>query len=186
MIRVATADDVADIRRIYAPAVRDEVTSFETSIPSEDELRQRVTTTLRHYPWLIFESDQEVTGFAYATSHRSRDAYQWSVEVSVYVDSERRRLGCGRQLYSQLFSILASQGFHSAYAGIAVPNVASQAFHESLGFQQIGVFPQVGFKHGAWRDVGWWFRALSQSETGEPALPTPFADWLASHPNLVS
>ena len=185
MIRVAAADDAAEIRRIYAPAVRQEVISFETVVPPERELQQRVPTTLERFPWLVRVGDQGLLGFGYASSHRLRDAYRWSVEVSVYVDADCRRQGCGRQRINRLFAILAAQGFYSAFAGIAVPNKTSQAFHESLGFQQVGVFPGVAFKQGAWRDVGWWYRWLNDTWASEPAVPSPFSQWLAANLDCV-
>ncbi|MDG2382047.1 MAG: GNAT family N-acetyltransferase [Pirellulaceae bacterium] len=178
MIRVATPDDAVEIRRIYAPAVNQGVTSFETVVPEVAELRERVGATLQHYPWLVDQGDEGLRGFAYATSHRARAAYRWSVEVSVYVDAGRLRQGCGRQLYEQLFTVLISQGFCSAYASIAVPNTVSQAFHDSLGFKRIGVFPRVGFKHGVWRDVGWWYMQLLEDDLAtDPPAPIPFASW---------
>ena len=185
MIRVAAADDAAEIRRIYAPAVSQEVISFETVVRSERELQLRVATTLERFPWLVQVGDQGLVGFAYASSHRLRDAYQWSVEVSVYVDADCRRQGCGRQLFEKLFAILVTQGFYSAFAGIAVLNKTSQAFHESLGFRQVGVFPSVAFKHGACRDVGWWYRSLHELPSSEPAVPIPFTQWLAANSDCV-
>lgn len=185
MIRTATPDDAVEIRRIYAPAVSQGVTSFETVVPHVDELRERVVSTLRQYPWLVDEGEYGLQGFAYATSHRARAAYRWSVEVSVYVDASSMRRGCGRQLYARLFEILVQQGFYSAYAGIAVPNVASQAFHVSLGFKPIGIFPRVGFKHGAWRDVGWWYMQLRKDDPDtDPPNPVPFAAWQSSGTEL--
>ena len=187
MIRVATPDDAAEIRRIYAPAVNQGVTSFETVAPEVADLRERISATLQHYPWLVDQGDEGLRGFAYATSHRARAAYRWSVEVSVYVDAGRLRQGCGRQLYGKLFAILVSQGFYSAYAGIAVPNTASQAFHDSLGFKRIGVFPRVGFKHGAWRDVGWWYmQLLGDDLVADPTDPIPFASWWSTASNEFS
>ena len=102
-----------------------------------------------------------------ASSHRTRAAYQWSVDVSVYVHERARRRGVGRALYGALFGILRQQGFYSAYAGIALPNPASVRLHESMGFQPVGVYRSVGYKLGAWRDVGWWHLAL------RPAIEPP-------------
>ncbi len=167
-IRLARLEDAAAIRAIYAPAVATPV-SFELEVPTEQEMRGRLTKVLPHYPWLVCEQGSRVVGYAYASRHRPRAAYDWSVEVSAYVDQSCRRKGVGRALYLGLCKALACQGFYSAFAGITVPNPESVGFHESLGFRQIGVFHQIGFKEGAWRDVGWWELPLATY----PPVPVP-------------
>jgi phosphinothricin acetyltransferase len=131
--------------------------------------------TLVRFPWLVWEDAGEIKGYAYASEHRTRKAYQWSVEVSVYVREDARRLGVARALYGRLFEVLKRQGFYNAYAGIALPNDASVALHESLGFQKIGVYKAVGHKFGAWRDVGWWSLTL-QEYNDSPKPPVNFED----------
>ncbi|WP_458206512.1 arsinothricin resistance N-acetyltransferase ArsN1 family B [Haladaptatus sp. NG-SE-30] len=155
-IRLATESDAPQIAAIYEPIVRETVISFETDPPDETEMADRISATLPTYPWLVCEHDGETLGYAYASSHRSRDAYQWSVDVSVYVRADHRRSGVGRGLYESLFALLRPQGFYNAYAGIALPNPASVGLHESMGFEQVGVYRNVGYKNGAWHDVGWW------------------------------
>jgi L-amino acid N-acyltransferase YncA len=123
-------------------------------------MRRRIAETTHAYPWLVCERDGVAAGYAYASRHRVRAAYQWSVDVSVYVDAAHRRSRIARGLYTSLFAILAAQGFFNAFAGIALPNPASVALHEDVGFHPIGVYRNVGFKLGAWRDVGWWQRPL--------------------------
>jgi phosphinothricin acetyltransferase len=162
--------------------VRDQVTSLETVVPSLDEMRHRIRLTLIQFPWLVYEAQGELHGFAYASPYRSRQAYKWSVEVSIYVDAAARRLGRGRALYDRLFEILREQGYCAAIAGIVVPNDASQRMHEALGFQPAGVVPAVGYKHGAWRDVGWWIVRLRPPTAEEPPEPISFTAWRQAHP----
>ena len=168
-IRLATAADAAAIADIYRPIVESTPISFETEPPDEDEMRRRLGETLPVFPWLVCDIDGQVAGYAYASRHRVRAAYQWSVDASVYVDASRRRAGVGRGLYASLFGILAAQGFFNAYAGITLPNPASVALHERMGFRPVGVYRNVGYKLGAWHDVGWWHLALR--EPGEPVSP---------------
>jgi phosphinothricin acetyltransferase len=155
-IRLASESDAEQIRAIYAPYVTHTAISFELELPAVEEMRRRIVDILPHWPWLVCEQGREILGYAYASRHRSRAAYQWSADVSVYVDERCHRLGIGCALYSSLFAILARQGFYNAYAGITLPNAASVALHESLGFQPVGVYHAVGYKLGAWHDVGWW------------------------------
>ncbi len=160
LIRFALERDAAQIQAIYSPIVSQTATSFEMEPPSIDEIRRRITDTLLHLPWLVCEHQGQVLGYAYASRHRVRAAYQWSVDVSVYVHAEARRMGIGRAAYHSLFQILRRQGFYNAYAGIALPNPASVGLHESVGFKPLGVYKEVGFKFGAWHDVGWWWLLL--------------------------
>ena len=173
-IRAARPTDAAAIHAIYAPIVASTVISFELEPPSIDEMAQRIATTLERFPWLVSEDDGGVVdGYVYASRHRERAAYQWSVDVTAYVREDRRGRGIGKQLYLRLFDELAALGYHQAFAGIALPNPGSVALHESVGFEYLGVYRQVGFKLGAWHDVGWWQRALAG--TTEPSAPRPFA-----------
>lgn len=162
LIRLATADDADQIAAIYAPAVRDTAVSFEVEPPSPAEMRRRIQHTLVHRPWLVCERAGDVLGYVYAARHRDRAAYQWCVEVSVYVHERARRMGVGRALYTSLFAVLALQGFVNAYAGITLPNPASVGLHESLGFRPVGVYRAIGYKLGAWHDVGWWWLLLQE------------------------
>lgn len=169
LIRLAAEADAGALLAIYAPLVRDTAISFELEPPSLDDMRQRVRRTIETFPWLVFDREGEVRGYAYATSHRTRAAYRWSVDVSVYVHEAARRGGVARSLYRSLFALLALQGFCNAYAGIALPNPASVGFHESMGFEPVGIYRAVGYKLGRWHDVGWWFRELRE----RPASPEP-------------
>ncbi len=180
MIRLALESDAAAIQGIYGPVVRGTVISFEAEPPSVDEMRRRIADTLVTHPWLVCERDGHVIGYAYASQHKARAAYRWSVDVSVYTDPAWHRRGIGRALYASLFDILRLQGFYNAYAGVALPNPGSVGLHEALGFTPVGVYRHVGFKHGAWHDVGWWQLAL-QPKCGAPEPPLTMAQARA-HP----
>lgn len=177
-IRIATPDDAAAVAAIYDPIVRDTTISFETEVPGEAEMRARIEKTLAVLPWLVAEdSAGAVCGYAYASKHRERAAYQWSVDVTVYVHPNQRGRGVGRMLYGQLMPLLRELGYCQAFAGIALPNSASVGLHEAVGFRPIGVYSQVGFKHGAWRDVGWWQMGLGSNDA--PTAPRRFEGQLA-------
>jgi phosphinothricin acetyltransferase len=177
-IRIATPEDAAAIAAIYAPYVLETTISFETEAPDAAEIAQRMTKAAGRYPWLVHAAADEVLGYAYASAHRDRSAYRWSVDVSVYLDPRAHRRGIGRGLYQRLLRILELQGFHGAYAGIALPNAASIGLHEACGFTPVGVYREVGYKFGAWRDVGWWGLTLAarsqEPSSREPAPPRPF------------
>lgn len=171
-IRLANAADGARLQAIYGPIVADTAQSFEMEPPTAVEMAQRVTSTLARLPWLVCEVDGVVAGYAYASPYRARLAYQWSAEVSAYVDVVYRRRRIGTALYTVLFDLLVMQGYYTALAGITLPNAPSIRLHESLGFVGVGVYHGVGFKHGAWRDVGWWECAL-QPKQPNPMPPQP-------------
>ena len=160
-IRSATPQDAEAIVAIFAPVVRDTVISFEWEAPSLEVMRARIEKTLDRYPWLVAEDVQgRVAGYVYAGSHRDPPSYQWSVNTSVYIHESARGQGLARRLYEQLHQELVELGYFRGYVGISVPHPASVALHESLGYRPIGVYEKVGFKHGAWRDVGWWCKEL--------------------------
>lgn len=161
------ARDAAGCAAIYAPYVLESATSFEETAPSQDEMAERIARTSTTHPWLVAEGGAELLGYAYACRHRERPAYRWSTDVSVYVSERRWRQGVGRRLYEDLFERLRRQGFRVACAGITLPNVASVALHERLGFVPVGAYRRIGWKAGAWRDVGWWQLDLAV-EGGEP------------------
>lgn len=169
-IRIAVPLDAAAIQAIYAPFVERTAISFELKPPSIEEMAQRICATLPTYPYLVAERDGQVVGYAYASQHRAREAYRWSVDVTVYVSPQAHRSGIGRALYERLLSILQRQGFHAAYAGIALPNAGSVGLHESLGFTHIGTYPEVGFKNDKWHDVGYWRMALNDSSPPTPII----------------
>jgi L-amino acid N-acyltransferase YncA len=165
------ARDAAPCAEIYAPYILASATSFEEDAPDEEEMADRIARISTTYPWLVAERGGEVLGYAYACRHRERPAYRWSTDVSVYVAEGQWRQGVGRGLYEALFEHLRRQGFRTACAGITLPNAASVALHEDLGFALVGVYRRIGWKAGAWRDVGWWQLELS-AEVHEPPAET--------------
>ena len=167
-IRLACRADADEIARIYRPFVESTIVSFETVPPEPAQMADRIAATISRYPWLVCERDGHIAGYAYATRHRDRKAYQWSVDTSAYVDPGSWRRGVGSGLYRSLFGILSAQGFVNAYAGIALPNPASVGLHESVGFRPVGVYRSVGYKLGAWHDVGWWELTLRDPEASPP------------------
>jgi L-amino acid N-acyltransferase YncA len=177
-LRPARESDAAAMLEIYAPFVRATATSFELQPPSVEEMQRRIASTLVARPWLVLCRGDQLAGYAYADAYRTRAAYQWAVEVTVYVHEERRHAGCGRALYTALLGILGDQGYRQAFAVIALPNPPSVRFHESMGFAPVGVCRSVGFKLGRWHDVGWWQKELPRDVATEPpAPPTPLAEF---------
>jgi len=174
MIRLARPADAEAMLEIYAPIVRDTWISFELTPPSAEEFRRRILETLEHAPWLVDERDGRIAGYAYAKRFWPRPAYQWAVEVTVYVHPEFHRRGIAQALYRSLFLLLRAQGFCKALAVVALPNPASVSFHEIAGFRPIGVFPAIGYKLGAWRDIGWWEMTLGDLPL-QPFPPRPLS-----------
>jgi phosphinothricin acetyltransferase len=175
-IRIATAQDAEAVTAIYARVVRDTFISFELEPPAVEEMRGRIVSTLQLLPWLVSLDEQgAVSGYVYASKHRDRPAYQWSVDTTAYVREDCRGRGVGRALYVALFDALVQLGYYQAFAGIALPNDASVALHESVGFKAIGVYRKVGYKLGGWRDVGWWQREL-RVPSPQPQQPKVFGN----------
>jgi phosphinothricin acetyltransferase len=172
-VRVATEADADAVAAIYAPYVNDTAISFEEQPPSVAEMAERIAATLTTYPFLVYDAGQGVVGYAYAGAHAGRPAYRWSCNLSAYVAPGHARRGMGRALYSMLLDLLKAQGFHAAFAGVALPNDASVGLHEAMGFRHLGTYREVGFKHGRWCDVGWWRLGLAEGPPrGEP-VPFP-------------
>ena len=155
-----TQEDAAACARIYAPFVSDNWVSFELEPPDAAEMARRIDAYRESHGWLIAEVAGEVAGYAYGSPHRERAAYSSSCDVAVYVDPAHARQGIGHALYSELLPLLAGKSFHAAFAGIALPNDASIGLHEALGFTPVGIYRDVCWKLGGWRDVGWWPRLL--------------------------
>jgi L-amino acid N-acyltransferase YncA len=174
--RLATPADGAAIAAIYRPYVTDAVTSFELEAPGAEEMARRIGAGLLLAPWLVcVDGNDQVLGYAYAGRHRDRAAYQWSCDVTVYIHADHHRRGIGRALYDRLLGLLCLQGFFVAHAGITLPNPGSVGLHEAVGFRPVGIYPAVGWKLGAWRDVGWWQLPL-QARPESPAPPLTLAE----------
>ena len=140
--------------------VEETATSFELTVPTVADFVARIETIVATYEWLVADLGGDLAGYAYASPHRTREAYQYSTEVSVYIHARYRGQGLGKDLYSALFDSIRKLGFHYAYAGIALPNDPSIALHKACGFTEIGTFREVGYKLGAWHDVSWWQRKV--------------------------
>jgi L-amino acid N-acyltransferase YncA len=160
IVRPASPRDAPACAAIYEPYVRDTAITFETEPPSEAEMARRIAAASESHAWLVLEDAGRVVGYAYGGRFHARPAYRWACEVSVYVEQGRRRSGAGRALYEALFAALSARGFRMAVAGMTLPNEASVALHRALGFQAVGTYRRIGFKHGAWHDVAWCQRAL--------------------------
>jgi L-amino acid N-acyltransferase YncA len=174
--RIRHADpelDAAACAAIYEPYVRGTVISFEEHPPDAAELSRRIEAISSRYPWLVAEDGGTVTGYAYASQHKDRAAYRWAADVAVYVTRGAQRRGIGRNLYETLFELLVAQGIRLVCAGITLPNQASVALHEAVGFERVGVYRRIGWKAGAWHDVGWWQRELVPPGSGPPPEPGP-------------
>ena len=156
MLRQATPSDAAQICAIYNHYVRETVVTFEESPVSEAEMARRITDVTARLPWLVWETDGTITGYAYATAWRARAAYRHCVESSIYLAPEATRRGLGSRLYTALIAELRQRGLHCIIGGAALPNPASVLLHERLGFEKVAQFRQVGFKFGRWIDVAYW------------------------------
>lgn len=159
-IRAALPSDGEGCAAIYAPFVSGTIVSFETDPPDAGEMARRIAHHSATHAWLVAEIGRDLAGYAYASAHRDRAAYASSCDVAVYVDPGHARQGVGRRLYGALLPTMREQGMHAAFAGIALPNAASVGLHEAMGFTPVGIYREVGWKLGGWRDVGWWQRLL--------------------------
>lgn len=164
-IRPATPADAADILQIYSPYIKNTVITFETEVPGREEFTARMEAITKQYPYLVCEVDGKITGYAYASRHGERSAYQYSVDVSIYVDRDVQGRGIGRALYSGLFEVLKDYNYYTAYACITLPNEKSVHLHKAFGFHEVGICHNVGYKHGRWLDIIWLEKALKQYDT---------------------
>ena len=169
-IRLATPADADAVLEIYGPFCEDSPITFETEKPELAEIESRIRKIADRFPWLVCENEKEVLGYAYASPHRDRAAYRWSVDVAIYISGKCRGQGYGTALYTALFELLRIQGYFQAYAGITLPNPASLRLHQRLGFELVGVYNRVGYKANAWHDVSWW--GLTLQATDRPPTET--------------
>jgi L-amino acid N-acyltransferase YncA len=170
-VRAASEEDAAACAAIYAPYVRDTAITFELEPPSAAEMAERIAAASRDHAWLVFEEGGRVVGYAYGSRFHPRAAYRWACEVSVYLELGRRRTGAGRALYEALLARLTERGFRIAVAGTTLPNEASVGLHRAMGFEPVGTYRRIGYKHGAWHDVAWTQLMLASGE-GQPREPS--------------
>jgi phosphinothricin acetyltransferase len=156
MIRNILPEDAVQICGIYNYYVRHTIVTFEESPVSEEEMKARIIDITKKYPWIVYEQNDQIVGYAYASAWKSRCAYRHSVETTVYLNQAAKGNGIGTLLYRELLDRLIKQNVHAAIGGIALPNAASIALHEKLGFEKIGQFKEVGYKFDQWIDVGYW------------------------------
>lgn len=156
VIRSAVPADAHQICEIYNPYVLGSVVTFEEEAVSEVEMAERIKNVTERLPWVVFEVDGEIIGYAYATKWRVRAAYRYSVESTVYVKQSHIGKGIGKKLYKELLGRLKDLGMHTVMAGISMPNENSVALHEKLGFIKVAEFSEAGFKNGRWINTGYW------------------------------
>lgn len=170
LVRAAMDSDAPACAAIYAPYVLDTAISFETEPPSAAEMAERIARATRTHAWLVLEEDDHVIGYAYGGPFNPRAAYRWSCQVSVYLERGRSRTGGGRALYEALLARLAERGYRIALAGMTLPNEASVGLHRAMGFEPVGIYRRIGFKHGNWHDVAWSQRSIGTGDD-PPAEP---------------
>ena len=156
MVRAVTTQDAKAICEIYNYYVENTIVTFEEVSVKRAEMKRRIAETTSRFPWIVYEKDREVTGYAYASEWKSRCAYKHSLETTVYLRKGLEGIGIGSILYSALIDLLREGKYHAAIGGISLPNDASIALHEKFGFRKIGQFIEVGYKFGKWIDVGYW------------------------------
>lgn len=173
MIRLAQQEDAKALLAIYAQYIDTSIT-FEDELPSESEFARRIREISAEYPYLVWEEDGKILGYAYGHRQRERAAYQWNAELSIYLDKTVTGKGIGTKLYTTLMELLKLQGVCNVYAIVVIPNEASAALHKRLGFQLTGTFNATGFKLGEWWGT-WWFEKhlLSREVAPAPFIPFP-------------
>lgn len=174
-IRIATPSDAESILAIYEPYIVTTSFTFETTLPSVEDFSERMRNCLYKYPWIVCEIDETLAGYAYASVHRDREAYQWTCECSVYLDENFQGKGIGREVYTAVLKILKAQGIVNVYAGITLPNNGSVKLHEKCGFEHFALYDNIGYKFGRWHKVGWWKLCINEYET-EPLPPLKFSE----------
>jgi phosphinothricin acetyltransferase len=162
IIRFIEEPDYAGALAVYAPYVLHTAITFEYEVPSLEEFSSRVRTISKQYPYLVCESDGQIVAYCFGSIHRTKTAYRWSVESTIYMNEAYHHRGCADAMYRCLFDILKLQGFVNAYAGVSVPDGKSDKFHPKFGFKYLGCFPKIGFKHGKWHDLKWYEYNLAE------------------------
>ncbi len=176
LIRLASEADATAVAAIYRPYVEDSRISFEEAAPDPAEMARRIKGDVPGFhPWFVAEEDGRLLGYAASSRFRTRPAYRWTVETGIYLAADAHGRGIGKSLLATLLNMLERQGYVAAIGAIALPNEASVALHEKLGFFHTGTYRRVGFKAGEWLDVGLWQKELAQ-RGAEPAEPRPYSE----------
>jgi len=176
MIRIATTADIPAILEVYAPYIEKSTATFEYDVPCLRSFTQRFLAITEKFPWLVWEENGKVLGYAYASAPYERAAFSWCAEPSVYLRPDARGRGIGRRLYAALEAILKDQGYQVLYALITDENVASIRFHERSGYVQKVHFPDCGFKFGKWLGLVWMEKRLTSVEIPN-SFPVPFGKY---------
>jgi L-amino acid N-acyltransferase YncA len=171
-IRLITTKDTEAALNVYAPYVLHTAATFEYEVPTVEEFKKKIEKITSQYPWLVCECDGEIVGYAYGSMHRDRTAYRWSPEATVYMNEDFHRKGIARILYTVLFEIMKMQGYYSVYAGVLATNTKSVEFHRAMGFEDIGLFKNIGYKLGEWH-TNLWLQYFLQEHKLNPHLPIP-------------
>ena len=172
-IRIATEKDLPAMLEIYRPYVENTTYSFEYDVPCLNTFTRRFYEHISQFPWLVWEEEGQILGYAYAGAPWERAAYRWCAEVSIYLTPRAHGRGIGRQLYARLEEILKAQDYRRVYALITSENRGSLAFHEKVGYKFRGEFPGCGYKHGRWLGVIWMEKELSPPGAPE-GFPVPW------------
>lgn len=160
-IRFATIDDAEKILSIYEPYIKNTAITFEYEVPSLEEFSSRIKNICKDYPYLVYEVDEKIVGYAYANRAMSRAAFNWNAELSIYIDENYRGQGAGKTLYSALLKILTHQNIVNVYALVVSPNSGSEKLHKYFGFKEIGLHHNTGYKLGKWHDLSYLCKIIS-------------------------
>jgi len=167
-IRFIKPEDSEAVLEVYKPYVLGTYITFEYNVPTLEEWSHKIEKIILKYPWLVCECENKIVGYAYGSTHRDRTAYQWSPESTVYLDEKYHRQGIARALYEKLFAIMKLQGYFNVYAGVGLPNMKSEEFHKALGFTELGIFKNIGYKLGGWHDTKWFQLQLREHILNPP------------------
>lgn len=165
LIRQANISDAENILAVYAPYILNTEISFEIKVPTIEEFTKRIESIKSKYPYIVCEVDKRIVGYAYASRHRERAAYEYSADLSIYIAEDYHNKGIGKVLYTQLFKLLENEKVYSVYASVVSQNEFSVSFHKSFGFKEIGTFHNVGYKNNKWLDVICFEKQIKPYET---------------------
>ena len=172
-IRIARCEDAKYIQKIYEPYVKKTAITFEYEVPTVAEMQNRIEKTLKKYPYLEAIIDHQIVGYAYASAYSSRKAYDWSCELSIYIDENYHHQGIASALYKNLFEILKVMNIQTVYACITYPNVKSEAFHKKFGFERNAFFKKSGYKFKQWQDMIWMEKSIGNYGNVDDLIPFP-------------
>lgn len=160
-IRTVKLSDAQAILDIYAPYITNTTVTFEYQVPSLEAFTKRIDTISKEYPYLVWEEDGKILGYAYGSKYAEREAYRFSTDLSIYLCPDSHGKKIGTQLYSILLDLLQKEGYRTLYAVISHPNLPSEGFHKALGFEEFALFKKTGYKFGKWIDVLWMQKTIN-------------------------